>query len=621
MDSLDRFRTWLSSPQARRAGAVPRWVAPLALVALTFAAYWSSLWGEFVYDDLHTVRDNPGIRGLAAWWSHLPYQLHRPLLFLSFALNYRAGGLDPFGYHLVNVALHALNVLLLAVLAASWIERGAGAGQSRTSERAVWLAAALFALHPVQTESVSYVASRSSLLVSVFMLACVLAHVRELETRDLPRAMWRALGLASFVAAMGTKEIAIVTPLLVLAVERALKWPGVPQRSWRDSLRRIAPHLGLLAAASAVRLMLQHAVKTGDVTWSLLDHWRTEAGVWLRYPQLVIFPVNLDVDPAVPVAEVWSWREKLGGGVLLLALAAVVPLVRRAPLIALAIVWFVIGLAPTSLIPLQDFIAERRLYLSMVAPAVVGGWAIARLGERLRWSRAVSVATLALVVLLATGTVARNGVWSSALALWSDTVRKSPGKARPLGNLATALAQAGNLDAAFADYDRALEINPVLDEYRLDRARLYRVVGRHDEALADLNRVIQDKPADDRLAVDAWEQIGEVYLKQGELDRALEVFLANAARKTVNPETFLGIGRIYFLKGDLPNAEQAFLEAVHRWYWDPAGHRSLAFVYLKTGREKDAVRELEDALKVDPTDGQSAAALAEVRAGRPIHFD
>jgi tetratricopeptide (TPR) repeat protein len=619
--SIDRFRAWLASPDARRPGAVPRWVAPLALVALTFAAYWNSLWGEFVYDDIHTVLENPGIRGLAAFWNHLPYQLHRPLTFLSFAFSYRWSGLDPFGYHLANVVLHALDVLLVWTMVGRWLEHGLGLEPGRALERASWLAAAFFAVHPAQVESVSYVASRSSLLVTFFMLVAVLAHMREVDRRAAWRPVWRALGLASFVAAMATKEVALVTPLLLLAVERLLPWPDAPRGPWRESLRRIAPHVGLLAAASAVRVMLQHAVKTDDVTWSLVDHWRTEAGAWMRYPRLVVFPVNLNVDPAVPIADVWGWCEKLGLSVLVVALAAIPFLARRVPLVALAIAWFLINLAPTSLIPLQDFIAERRLYLALAGPAAVAGWALARLGERLEWSRRMSLATLAVVLLFATGTVARNRVWTSSLALWSDTVRKSPLKARPLGNLATALGKAGNVDAALADYDRALEINPDLHEYRIDRANLYRLLGRYDEALAELNRVVAAKPADDRLAVAAWHQIGEVYLTRGDLDRALDVFLANAARKTVHPETFLRIGRIYFLKGDLEKARQAFLESVHRWYWDPAGHRALAFVYLKTGLQKDAVRELQDALKVDPKDQDARAALAEVRAGHPIQLE
>ncbi len=616
-----RFGRWLESPEARRTGTVPRWVSVAALLALTFVTYWSSLWGEFVYDDLHTVRDNLGIRGFSAFWGYISQQFHRPLLMLSFAANYELGGLDPFGYHLVNVALHALNVLLVLGFARAALARVVPDDSRHSSERAAWLAAALFALHPVQTEAVSYVASRSSVLSTSFMLAAVLTYLRELETRGATRTIWRGLGLAWFVAAMATKEIALATPFLLVLVDRTLARRPGRTRAWRDSLRGVAPHLGLLAAAAAVRIMIQHAVRTPDITWSVLDHWRTELGVWLRYPQLALLPVNLNVDPSIPLARAWTWRERVGAGALVLSMLGAWLANRRVPLVTLAVGWFLMALAPTSLIPLQDFIAERRLYLAMAGPAILAGWALARIATHARWSRPASAATLALVTCLAIGTVSRNRVWASPLALWSDTVRKSPDKARPHGNLATALAQRGQIDAALAHYERALELNPELVEYRIDRASLYRIQGKYDLALAELDRVIAARSPDDRLTAAAWHQVGEVRLAQRDYDRALEIFQTNAARKVVHPETFLRIGRIYFLKGDLAKAESAFLESVHRWFWDSAGHRALAFVYYRTGREKDAVRELEDALKVEPQDREAAAALAEIQAGRPLRVE
>ncbi len=619
---VTRFRGWLASPEARRTGTVPGWVSVAALVALTCVSYWNSLWGEFVYDDLHTVRENLGIRGFAAFWGYISQQFHRPLLMLSFAANYELGGLDPFGYHLTNLALHVIDVLLVLAFARAAFARTLPAETADLGHaRAAWLAAAIFALHPVQTEAVSYVASRSSVLSTTFILAAVLTYLRELDARGALRAFWRGLGVAWFLAAMATKEIALATPFLLVLVDRTLAREPGKVRSWRESLRGVTPHLGLLAAGAAIRIMIQHAVRTPDITWSVLDHWRTELGVWLRYPQLVIFPVNLNVDPAIPLARAWSWREQVGAAALVVAIAGAVLASRRRPLVTLGAGWFLLALAPTSLIPLQDFIAERRLYLAMAGPTLLAGWALARLGTDARWSRAASVATLALLTWLAIGTVARNRAWATPLALWTDTVRKSPDKARPHGNLATALAQRGQLDAALAHYERALALNPELVEYRIDRASLYRIQGRYDEALAELDRVIAERSPDDRLTAAAWHQVGEVRLAQRDYDGALEVFQTNAARKIVHPETFLRIGRIYYLRGDLAKAETAFLESVHRWFWDSAGHRALAFVYYRTGREKDAIRELEDAIAVEPQDREAAAALAEIRAGRPLRVE
>ncbi len=619
---VTRFRGWLASPEARRTGTVPGWVSVAALVALTFVSYWNSLWGEFVYDDLHTVRENLGIRGFAAFWGYISQQFHRPLLMLSFAANYELGGLDPFGYHLTNLVLHVLDVLLVFAFArAAFVRTLSAQAVDLGHERAAWLAAAIFALHPVQTEAVSYVASRSSVLSTTFILAAVLTYLRELDARGALRRIWRALGVAWFLAAMATKEIALATPFLLVLVDRTLARSREEARPWRESLRGVTPHLGLLAAGAAIRIMIQHAVRTSDITWSVLDHWRTELGAWLRYPQLVIFPVNLNVDPAIPLARAWSWREQAGAAALVAAIAGAVLASRRRPLVTLGLGWFLVALAPTSLIPLQDFIAERRLYLAMAGPALLAGWMLARLGADARWSRAASVATLALLTWLAIGTVARNRVWASPLALWTDTVRKSPEKARPHGNLATALAQRGQLDAALAHYERALALNPELVEYRIDRASLYRIQGRYDEALAELDLVIAARSSDDRLTAAAWHQVGEVRLAQRDYDRALEVFQTNAARKIVHPETFLRIGRIYYLRGDLAKAEVAFLESVHRWFWDSAGHRALAFVYYRTGREKDAIRELEDAIAVEPQDREAVAALAEIRAGRPLRVE
>ena len=241
-----------------RAQGVWRLVAPILICALTLAVYANSLHGEFVFDDLHSIVESPHVRRL---WP-LPYAMSgepgstvsgRPIPALTFALNFAAGGLDVFGYHLVNVLVHALAALALLGLVRVTLERSTSETLSSAARPLAFVAALLWALHPLHTDALNHVSYRTETMMALFYLSTLYFAARAFGSSS-PRG-WFAAAIACCYLAMGSKEAAVSLPLVVLLYDRQFFAGSIPA-----SLRRKGIHAGL--ASSWLLLVL--LVASGD---------------------------------------------------------------------------------------------------------------------------------------------------------------------------------------------------------------------------------------------------------------------------------------------------------------------------------------------------------------------
>lgn len=447
--------------------ALAPWQAALLVAGAVLVAYANSFSVPFQFDDRVVILGEPAITGF-----HLDPSGRRFLGDLSFAVCYRVFGDRPAGYHAVNVAIHLANALLVMWLARSLLRAHAllPTARARRDEAIPFVAALLFAVHPLQTQAVTYVAQRYASLAAAFFLLATNAYVRFRLTRSRRASLgWYALFLGAAAAAAWTKENAFVLPLAIVLVEVAFFSAPARRR-----LLFVAPFLlaaaaavGWAAASGVTLERLDTATRIGDGI-SRQDYALTQLRVVASYLRLLVLPVGQNLDPDVALS-----RSLLEPAVLLAAalhatlVAAGVVMLRRGrrgdalpSLAGFGILWFYVGLlVESSFIPIPDLMYEHRVYLPSAGLAVAAAAALARVAPLARPRVRVAV-TLGLAVSLTALTVARNRVWQSELALWSDSAAKSPNKPRPLNGLGTALAAQGDLRGAIALYERALRADP-----------------------------------------------------------------------------------------------------------------------------------------------------------------
>lgn len=427
----------------------PRWAWPaggLVLLAALGAVYAGALAGPFQFDDHHVIVDNPQVHSLLAWWQSLPGI--RPLLKLSYALNWAASP-SPSGFHLANVAIHLANTALVAWVAMLWLHRLGPATLPTTA--GLWVAA-LFALHPAATESVTYISGRSVSLMALFWLAAMGCFL-EGQARGKPwLSQWLATGL--FALALAVRETAVTLP----AALWLLAWFG--GASPRRALRGLGPQLALLAVALVVGLAVGGYDRFFGYSFGTRGLGEQLRGQLVAHGHLfghTLLGLRTQLDPELVVPATWTPALLFRAIALVAVIALAYASRRRWPWLGFGIAWYLLQLAPTnSLVPRFDLANDRHLYLALpgaalcvVVPLLAHGGR--RLGQAL---------LLALALCLALATARRNGDWRSELALWQATVRSAPGKARPWVNLGWARAEAGDAVGARAAWECALRLDP-----------------------------------------------------------------------------------------------------------------------------------------------------------------
>ena len=443
--------------------------------------FGSSINHPFHFDDTLITNDsnvtNP------ARWAHFLNPLHlRQVTFFTFYLNNLVGGANPAGYHLVNVAIHIANACLLFYLLEKFVGQWVAAG-----------AAALFMLHPIQTEAVLYIYERSTLLACFFSLLGLIALV---EKRN-----WLAAGL--FFLAFESKEAALAVPLAVALLgkrERGLK-PAATYWIVAVVVLFGAITLGLLEHANEPTVGIGAAGQVHPLRYLL-----TETRVVFTYLRLLFFPhpqsLEYDIQNAGGVLSAV-------GVVLLLLLGWQF----RRTIPGLCILAFFILLAPTSsIIPSADAAFEHRLYLPMLAFSVLIAFLISKIPQR------TSIG-VALVMILAILTVRREDVWASDISLWEDTVQHAPGKARAWFNLGGAYLNT-DPDKSRAALLHALSLQPHFPEALYDLGLIEQGKGNWSGALAFYDRAVDQQPD----YWPAWNNMGNTLSAMGQNSRALEYF-------------------------------------------------------------------------------------------------
>ncbi len=439
--------------------------AILLLAAL--AAFGASLAGPFHLDD-YSLFSDPVLTSPYGWrevWR--PLQT-RPLTYFTFWLNGRLGG----GYHAVNLALHLCAVLLAFDTLKRLIDR-----------RSALVAAALFAIHPIQAEAVNYVFARATLLMTLLCLASLDAWVRDR----------RWLATALFAAALAAKEECVAFPLalVVLGLAAVRSWPTAVMFSLS-----LAAGLRVLWATTAVA----GAGSGAGASVTAWNYFAAQGAVILRYLRLLVLPWGFTIDPEIaagPFPVAW------------LAVIAGVWLARKRRWFLAALVLL---LPSSSIFPASDLAADRRMYLPLAALAA----GVALELRRVRW-----VWLVAGSVLLVALSAQRTYIWGSEARLWTEAVERAPDKVRPRIQLARAVGG----DQAIGILKEARAIAPEDPAVPAELGRLYLESGRADAALAEFGRALALAPADPKAFNNrgaALAALGQREAARADFERALE---------------------------------------------------------------------------------------------------
>ncbi len=540
-------------------------VAACVTLLAVLEAYQPALNGPFLFDDLYLPFQLPEfIQAPLTYWVHQT----RPFLMLTFWLNLRVFGLDPYFFHLFNVLFHFANGVLVYLMVRRLLRQVGVGGWNQVLHAG--FAAAVFLFHPLQTESVAYVASRSETLSVLFFYSAFVVFLY----RPKPAASWSvtAAVLLLFVAAALTKEHTVALPVLLLVTDYFWN-PGFSFGGIRRNWKLYAA----LSAAGAVGLafvwrVLRNADTAGFAVAGLpwQDYLYTQGrAIWV-YLRMFVLPVGLNLDHDFAISRSPLDHGAIFGLAALAALAAAaIALRRKYPLSSYGVLVFLLLIAPTSsFIPIKDPLVERRMYLPMIGLVLV----VADITRRLALSRA-TLAWTAAGILLAAGAAAhaRNHVWSGAIPLWEDSVAKAPRKFRPHFQLAYAYFQAGRCQEAARHYELASRLTAMNYGLLVDWALACDCAQQPDLAVERLREAIMLERT-----AHAYALIGMIYAKRAQRAEA-EAALAEAEK--INPlfaKTYVYRGNLQVSLGEYAAAADSYRRALALSPDDPDASAGLA---------------------------------------------
>lgn len=611
------------------------------------AVYANSLTGPLIFDDWGAIEDNETIRDLWNWRSLVSPPVEqptagRPLVNLSFAINYAAGGLDVRGYHAANIAFHLSCALLIFGIVRRTLDshrlRHLFGAQSAVL---AFVVALLWTLHPLNTEVVDYLSQRTESMMALFYLLTMYACIREIEPHG---KKWRGIAVLACAAGMASKESMATAPVAIVLYDISFRFGSIAE-AWK-SRRRLYLMLAstwavLIALMWSGPRVLTAGFSTSVTLWTYLLN---QAGLLVRYLHLAVWPRDLVLNYGRPVSL--TLRDVAPEALLIAALVALTIYLwaRKRPLGFLA-VWFFMTIAPTTLVPIATEVgAERRMYLPLIAliVLVVGGLfhAYRRLRAATdhadvdRFDRILgAVAVLVVSIALGAAAIARNREYRLALTMAQTVLERWPtGVAHAMVGVAS--GEAGLHDAAIAHFRDAIAQGHVLGRYPL-AVELFEA-GQVGDAIDQLRLLLgQPNDVDGGTALAARMMLAQAFLRQEQWAEAIAECQAILAESPSNPIARRALADAWFGQRDFERAATEYAAYLASRPRDLDALENLGLALAKRGKLREAADAFGRIVRLAPTDrgarvnfvlallqsGDLPAAEREARAALLIHPD
>jgi tetratricopeptide (TPR) repeat protein len=590
-------------------------VAAAVLLLAVAASYSNAINAPFVFDDVPAIAENTSLAAPRLWLQP-PSDTSlsgRPIANVTFGLNRIWSGDQVWSYHLVNIAIHAIAVLVLFGL----VKRTLQLPRFRDSFGAsalpmAFATALLWAVHPLQTESVTYVVQRVESLAGCFSLLTLYCFARSQESER--RVGWLSLSVTCCALGMATKETAAVVPIVTILYD----WIFVGRNFQEIWMQRKRYYAGLGVSWLLLAWLVIEAqgragtagFHTGVSVWAYLC---TQCAAIPHYLRLVLWPSPLIFDYGTRTISGLSevWLEALG---LFVALSATAWGIWRKHPIGFLGIWFFATLAPSSsFVPIaSQTMAEHRMYLALAAPIAVFVLGLHRLARRpLLWWAGV----FGCALVLSTVTYDRNLDYRDAGVLWRDTATKRPENPRAFDGLAFALVEDGRWQEAIAACDAAMRADPTYrGDLPMHRGRALLGLGRPAEARIPFEQMLQMQPNEPELH----NYLGMALAAAGNWPEAVTRYETAIRLRPVFPDARNNLGNALAKSGRLTEATMQYAEALKERpdFADAEANWGRSLIEAK--RFEDALPHFRAALRLRPgAEAHEELARALAEAGRP----
>jgi tetratricopeptide (TPR) repeat protein len=557
------------------------------------AAYSHTLSVPFLFDDVPSIVDNPSIR-------HLPAALFppgdstvggRPTLNVSLAINYALGGNMPRGYHVTNIVIHLMAALVLFGV----MRRTLRLTAENAATSIAFCAALLWAVHPLDTESVTYVIQRAESLMGLFYLLTLYCFIRGAIGADRGRAFWYSLCVAACLLGMGTKEVMVSAPLIVLLYDRTFI-AGTFSGAWRER-RWVYMALAATWLALPFLVMSTHG-RNGSAGFgngvSPLDYGITQLPAIVHYLRLCFWPTPLIFDYGSALDPI-SFKVAVSGLIVVGLIAATIWAFFRHPRLGfLGATFFAILVPSSSIVPvITETMAEHRMYLALVPVVVLF---VAGL-HRLLPSATLPVC-VAIGAVFCFATFERNGDYASEENIWRITAAELPTNERAQNNFGNMLARdPRRVNEAIAHFQEAIRLQPgYADAHYNLGLTLHKVPGRDDEAIKEYRLTLRLKPD----YVDARNNLGNALESMGRLPEAMAQFQEALRLEPADAEAHYNLGNGLVASGRTIAAIAQYKEAIRLRPDYVEAHFNLGNSFVSNGDPSEAIEQYEAAIRLRP---------------------
>ncbi|OGL41020.1 MAG: hypothetical protein A3C43_06715 [Candidatus Schekmanbacteria bacterium RIFCSPHIGHO2_02_FULL_38_11] len=579
---------------------------PHSLIILTaILCYSNSFNVPFHYDDRKVILSDYKLRDLHNLYDIVFSNPTRGLSSLSFALNYYINRFNPFGYHLVNLFFHIINGILVYLISYNLIFK---------THKVSFLASLFFVAHPINVESVTYISSRSGVMSTTFFLLSMIFFIKFLKySRSVVPSRGKLFfsylaSIIFFLLSIGSKETGATLPFILILYESCfsttrrnrplgLLLTGSLPAGRQVKTRFYFPFFVIIGALMVLRRYFYGTLGNPTFNRNYYVNILTQINVSTEYIRLLFFPINLNIDHDFPLTTGINFKTLLSLVTILLIFYLAFKFFKTFKEISFSILWFFIALSPTSIIPLEDVLSERWLYLPSVGFSIFLSLFIYKiLMGTSRLSKILIVITPALIVLcFSLATYYRNHVWQDGLTLWSDAVKKSPEKARPHNNLGAEYLDIDKTENGFVEFKKAVMLEPGYIDANLNLGAVYGKKWNFDKAFFYTKRALALDPKNHI----AFNNLGNIYEATGKGNLAVEAYKKAIKIMPDYGSAHFNLG-ITFRDLKMPaEAEREFKKAIELDPEIAGNHIELGLLYIEAGRTQPAFNEFKKALELD----------------------